>query len=156
VARRAIDKTLRKSGAKVLSGRQGYPPPPFTGKTIFANSGFEAVEAALKTALLATAAHAVPAPFDLAGPTLDVKITRGAKTLSASAVPNLLAGDQLWIKADFPPTQSAHYLLVAAFLSGSTNPPPESWFFPCKTWTGKCGHDGLTVTVSPPVSGARS
>src|SRR6204780_1637364 len=97
--------------------------------------------------ILASAAHADPAPFDLAGPPLDVTITRGAKTLPASEVPNLVAGDRLWIKADLPATQSAHYLMVAAFLSGSTNPPPESWFFPCKTWTGKCGHDGLTVTV---------
>jgi hypothetical protein len=96
---------------------------------------------------LASTAHADPAPFDLAGPPLDVKITRGAKTLPASQVPNLLAGDRLWIKPDLPATQSARYLMVAAFLSGSTNPPPESWFFPCKTWTGKCGHDGLTVTV---------
>src|SRR5271170_3264924 len=95
----------------------------------------------------AAVAHAEPAPFDLAGPTLDVKITRGAKTLAASAVPNLAAGDRVWIKADLPATQSAHYLMVAAFLSGSTNPPPESWFFPCKTWTGKCGQAGLTVTV---------
>ncbi len=97
--------------------------------------------------ILAASAHADPGPFDLAGPTLDVKITRGANTLPASAVPNLVVGDHVWIKADFPVTQSAHYLMVAAFLSGSTNPPPESWFFPCKTWTGKCGHDGLTVTV---------
>jgi hypothetical protein len=97
--------------------------------------------------ILAATAHAVPAPFDLAGPTLDVKITRGTQTLSASEVPNLAAGDLIWIKADFPATQSAHYLMVIAFLSGSTNPPPESWFFPCKTWTGKCGHDGLTITV---------
>jgi hypothetical protein len=97
--------------------------------------------------ILAATAHAVPVPFDLAGPTLDVKITRGTQTLSASEVPNLAAGDLIWIKADFPATQSAHYLMVIAFLSGSTNPPPESWFFPCKTWTGKCAHDGLTVTV---------
>jgi hypothetical protein len=97
--------------------------------------------------ILAATAHAVPAPFDLAGPTLDVKITRGTQTLPASEVPNLAAGDLIWIKADLPATQSAHYLMVIAFLSGSTNPPPESWFFPCKTWTGKCGHDGLTVTV---------
>jgi hypothetical protein len=97
--------------------------------------------------ILAASAQAAPAPFDLAGPILDVKITRGAQTLPASQVPNLAPGDRIWIKADFPATQSAHYLMVAAFLSGSTNPPPENWFFPCKTWTGKCGHDGLTVTV---------
>src|ERR1039457_409907 len=98
-------------------------------------------------ALLAAAAHAGPAPFDLAGPVLDVKITRGETTLPASEVPNLAPGDRIWIKADLPATQSAHYLLVAAFLSGSTNPPPESWFFPCKTWTGNCARDGLSVTV---------
>jgi len=97
--------------------------------------------------LAAAAAEAGPAPFDLAGPLLDVKITRGTQTLPASEVPNLAAGDRIWIKADLPPSQSTHYLMVTAFLSGSTNPPPPSWFFPCKTWTGKCAEDGLTVTV---------
>jgi hypothetical protein len=93
------------------------------------------------------AAPAAPAPFDLAGPVLDVKISRGATTLPAAAVPNLAVGDRVWIKADLPSSQSAHYLLVAAFLRGATNPPPEDWFFPCKTWTGKCAAAGLTVTV---------
>ena len=37
--------------------------------------------------------------------------------------------------------------MVTVFLSGSTNPPPPTWFFPCKTWTAKCARDGLTVTV---------
>ena len=97
--------------------------------------------------LAAAAAEAGPAPFDLAGPLLDVKITRGTQTLPASEVPNLVAGDRIWIKADLPPSQSTHYLMVTAFLSGSTNPPPPSWFFPCKTWTGKCAEDGLTVIV---------
>jgi hypothetical protein len=96
---------------------------------------------------LAAVANAGPAPFDLAGPTLEVKVTREGKTLPVSQVPNLVAGDRLWIKADLPANQSAQYLLVTAFLSGSTNPPPESWFFPCKTWSGQCGRDGFTVTV---------
>src|SRR5580692_11862443 len=101
----------------------------------------------LLAALFAAPLRADPAPFDLAGPNLEVKVTRGADTLPVSQVPNLAVGDRIWIKADLPPTQSAHYLLVAAFLSGSTNPPPESWFFPCKTWTGNCARDGLSVTV---------
>ena len=92
-------------------------------------------------------ARADPAPFDLAGPNLEVKVTRGSKTLPVSAVPNLAAGDRLWIQADLPATQSAHYLLVAAFLRGSTNPPPESWFFRCETWTRKCAQEGLAITV---------
>jgi len=92
-------------------------------------------------------AAAVPAPFDLAGPTLEVRVTRGNTTLPASQVPNLAPGDRVWIKADLPETQSVEYLMVAAFLSGSTNPPPEKWFFACKIWKDKCGKEGLTVTV---------
>src|ERR1700735_5479153 len=88
-----------------------------------------------------------PAPFDLAGPVLEVKVTRGSDTLPASEVPNLAPGDRVWIKVDLPESQSVQYLMVAAFLSGSTNPPPEKWFFACKTWTGKCGSEGITVTV---------
>jgi hypothetical protein len=97
--------------------------------------------------ILAAAARAGPAPFDLAGPVIEVKITRGAVSLPISEVPNLAAGDQIWIRADLPPSQSTHYLMVTAFLSGSTNPPPQGWFFPCKTWTAKCASDGLKVTV---------
>ena len=87
-----------------------------------------------------------PAPFDLAGPKLEVKVTHAGKTLPISEVPNLSAGDQLSIKADLPPGQSAHYLLVAAFLRGATNPPPESWFFPSRTWNPK-NSAGLKITV---------
>jgi hypothetical protein len=96
---------------------------------------------------LCEAGHAGAAPFDLAGPLLEVTVTRGSTTLPASQVPNLAAGDRIWIRANLPASQSAHYLLVSAFLSGSTNPPPEHWFFNCKTWTPKCALDGLTVTV---------
>jgi hypothetical protein len=91
-------------------------------------------------------AQSAPAPFDLAGPTLKVQVTRAGKTLPISAVPNLAAGDQLAIKADLPAGQSAHYLLVAAFLRGATNPPPESWFYSAETWTRK-GALGLAITV---------
>jgi len=97
--------------------------------------------------ILSGAARAGSAPFDLAGPVIEVKITRGAVTLPISEVPNLAASDQMWIRVDLPPSQSTHYLMVTAFLSGSTNPPPAAWFFPCKTWKAKCARDGLTVTV---------
>jgi hypothetical protein len=101
----------------------------------------------LLAAFSASFANAGAAPFDLAGPTLEVKVTRAGVTLPAAEVPSLATGDQLWIKADLPSTQSAHYLMVAAFLSGATNPPPESWFYPCKLWSAKCGADGLSLTV---------
>src|SRR5882757_3299813 len=92
------------------------------------------------------AVQAEPAPFDLAGPVLDVKVTRGSQTLPISEVPNLAGGDHLSIKADFPATQSAHYLLVAAFMRGATNPPPKDWFFNCETWSPKCAQ-GLNIVV---------
>lgn len=87
-----------------------------------------------------------PAPFDLAGPKLEVKVTHAGKVLPISEVPNLSEGDRLSIKADLPAGQSAHYLLVAAFLRGATNPPPEDWFFASETWNPK-DRGGLKVTV---------
>ena len=87
-----------------------------------------------------------PAPFDLAGPKLEVEVIHAGKTLPISGVPNLSAGDQLSIKADLPPGQSVHYLLVAAFLRGATNPPPESWFHSSETWNPK-DSKGLKLTV---------
>src|ERR1700722_596068 len=92
-------------------------------------------------------ARADPAPFDLPGPTLELKVTRGGVTLPAARVPNLAAGDRLWLKADLPKEQSEHYLMVAAFLRGATNPPPADWFVRCDTWVAKCAKEGLTLTV---------
>ncbi|MES2883604.1 MAG: hypothetical protein V4709_02290 [Pseudomonadota bacterium] len=98
---------------------------------------------------LAGIAEAAPAPFDLAGPALEVMVTRGDQTLAIAEVPNLAEGDQLRVKADLPATQSADYLLVVAFLRGSTNPPPEKWFFSCKTWKkkDKCNREGMSLMV---------
>src|SRR5579859_5280015 len=80
----------------------------------------------------AVAVHADPAPFDLTGPNLAITVTRGGKTLPITQVPNLSAGDRLWIQADFPASQAAHYLLIATFLRGATNPPPPNWFYQCE------------------------
>jgi hypothetical protein len=38
------------------------------------------------------------APFDLAGPSLAVKVTRGTQTLPISEVPDLAPGDRVWIR----------------------------------------------------------
>lgn len=94
-----------------------------------------------------TVAVADPAPFDLEGPRIEVTVTRGDQTLPITEVPNLAVGDKLWIHADFPPAQSAHYLLIAAFLRGSTNPPSENWFFKSETWNRKAEAAGLRITV---------
>jgi len=87
-----------------------------------------------------------PAQFDLAGPNLEVKVVHAGKTLPISEVPNLSVGDQISIKADLPVGQSVHYLLVAAFLCGATNPPPENWFISSETWNPK-DSGGLKITV---------
>jgi hypothetical protein len=97
--------------------------------------------------LAAASASAEPAAFDLVGPTLEVQVTRGTAVLPISQVPNLSAGDRLWIKGDFDDGYSVKYVLVAAFLRGPTDPPPADWFFRCDTWKGKCRKEGLTLTV---------
>lgn len=87
-----------------------------------------------------------PPAFDLAGPKLTVTVTRLDQTLPIAEVPNLAAGDVLHVQADFPQGQAAHYLLIAAFLRGATNPPPEHWFYKSETWNRK-DQNGLSLTV---------
>ena len=91
-------------------------------------------------------AWADPAPFDLIGPKLSIKVSRAGVVLPIVDTPNLSPGDQLWIKADLPAAQSVRYLLVAVFLRGATNPPPQNWFYRSQTWSRK-GRDGLMITV---------
>lgn len=86
------------------------------------------------------------ARFDLVGPKIDIRITRGNTTLPIAEVPNLQPGDKIWIKADLPPTQSNHLLLIVAFLRGTTNEPPDNWFTEIDTWDKKYA-EGTTVTV---------
>jgi hypothetical protein len=88
-----------------------------------------------------------PARFDLVGPKIDVHVTRDGKTLPIAEVPNLAPGDKIWLHPDLPPTQSVHYLLVAAFLRGTTNPPPDNWFTLIQTWNKKVREEGVTITV---------
>lgn len=93
------------------------------------------------------AASAANATFDLAGPRLEVRVTRAGKTLPVSAVPNLQDGDRLWLHPVLPPSQSVNYLMVTAFLRGSTNPPPKDWFIKTETWQKKVQDEGIYVTV---------
>jgi hypothetical protein len=102
---------------------------------------------ALLSVLTALPAHASVAPFDLAGPDLQVTVGRGQETLPIAEVPNLAVGDRLWVRADLPSTQSQRYLLVIAFLRGAINPPPRDWFHVCQTWKRVCAQNGLKLTV---------
>src|ERR1700679_3961884 len=104
--------------------------------------------AAVAVSILGTfAARADAARFDLTGPKIEVRVTRSGVTLPISAVPNLQPGDRLWLHPDLPPTQSVHYLMVLAFLRGTTNPPPENWFFRVQTWDKKVRAEGVEITV---------
>ena len=84
--------------------------------------------------------------FDLSGPKVDVHVKRG-RSRCLSEVPNLLPGDRLWIHPDLPESQSAHYVLVVAFLRGATNPPPPEWFTRVETWNREARDEGVFVTV---------
>jgi hypothetical protein len=87
------------------------------------------------------------AAFDLIGPKVEVRVQRAGTTLPIAEVPNLQAGDRLWVHADLPDSQSVRYLMVIAFLRGATNPPPESWFTRVETWSKSVHHEGVFVTV---------
>ena len=95
---------------------------------------------------LSVAAHS-ESNFDLTGPSLDVRVTRNGAVLPIAQVPNLEAGDRLWLRPDLPPEQAARYLLVALFLRGSTNPPPDNWFSHAESWSRSVREQGITVTV---------
>src|ERR1700688_3442652 len=103
--------------------------------------------ALLALLLLPPSGRADNAAFDLAGPRIDMKVTRAGKPLPISEVPNLQPGDRLWIHPDFPDDQSARYLLIVAFLRGATNPPPDNWFTRVETWKKQVREEGFVVTV---------
>jgi len=93
------------------------------------------------------AARADNAAFDLIGPKVDVRVQRAGVTLPIAEVPNLKAGDRLWIHPDLPDSQSVRYLMVVVFLRGATNPPPDSWFTRVETWTKPVHEEGVFVNV---------
>ena len=98
--------------------------------------------------LLATvSAAAQNVSFDLVGPKIDVRVLRAGETLPIAQVPNLQAGDRVWIHPDLPDSQSVHYVMIVAFLRGATNPPPESWFTRADAWTNQVHQEGIYVTV---------
>ena len=107
---------------------------------------FSFAAACLIAVSLTTTLRADNARFDLEGPKIDIRITRGSATLPIAQVPNLQPGDKLWVKADLPASQSNHLLLIVAFLRGTTNEPPDSWFTKIETWD-KRTIEGTTITV---------
>src|SRR3984957_17366268 len=97
--------------------------------------------------LASTGLYADGPAFDLLGPKVDVHVKRGEVTLPIGEVPNLQPNDRLWIHPDLPESQSTHYVLIVAFLRGSTNQPPPAWFTRVETWNPKVRDEGVFITV---------
>jgi hypothetical protein len=97
--------------------------------------------------LVSAGLQAADPAFDLSGPKVDVHVKRGEVTLPIGETANLMPGDRLWIHPDLPESQSAHYVLVIAFLRGATNPPPAEWFTRVETWNRQVRAEGVFVTV---------
>jgi hypothetical protein len=97
--------------------------------------------------LIAAAARADNAAFDLIGPKFQMHVQRAGVTIPIAEVPNLQPGDRLWVHPDLPDNQSVHYLMVVVFLRGATNPPPEAWFTRAETWNKAVHEEGIFVTV---------
>ena len=106
-----------------------------------------ALSVSLGGLLLGSLARAETAAFDLPGPSIEIKVTRAGKTLPVSEVPNLEPGDRIWLHPIMPTGQSVHFALIAAFLRGATNPPPDSWFTKAETRDKHVQEDGIFVTV---------
>jgi len=97
--------------------------------------------------LLIATASAENAAFDLVGPKVEVRVQHAGVTLPIAQVPNLQAGDRLWVHPDLPESQSVRYLMVVVFLRGATNPPPDSWFTRVETWSKPVHDEGIFVVV---------
>ncbi len=108
---------------------------------------YHALKALFALVILSSLARSSGPTFDLDGPPIEIRVNRGGESLPIGEVPNLLPGDRVWLHPDLPQGQSVHYLLIAAFLRGPTNPPPESWFTKAETWSKDVREEGITVTV---------
>jgi hypothetical protein len=97
--------------------------------------------------VFANVLHAETAAFDLIGPKVEVRVQREGVTLPIAQVPNLQAGDRLWVHPNLPDNQSVHYLMVVVFLRGATNPPPDAWFTRVETWSKPVHDEGVFVIV---------
>lgn len=87
----------------------------------------------------AVPAKAETAQFDLAGPSLDVTVSRGGQTLPIAAVPTLAPGDRISVSPRLTTQTSAHYLIVLSFLRSAVSPPQDRWFTRLDSWRPDAG-----------------
>jgi hypothetical protein len=92
------------------------------------------LRALLLLGLMAPPAHAASSSFDLVGPRLVVTVTHDGVSLPLEQVPNLAEGDRIAITLDLLPGSHERYRLVAGFLRGSVDRPPDDWFHEARSW----------------------
>src|ERR1700730_5167943 len=85
-----------------------------TGRSAIRKSQLCSMGVLVAALMAAGIARAETVAFDLSGPRVAMKVTRSGKSLPISEVPNLQAGDRLWIQPELPADQSVHYLLIVA------------------------------------------
>jgi hypothetical protein len=107
------------------------------------------ITSALAACAACATALAQAGQFDLLGPVIEVKVNHAGRTLPIAEVPSLAEGDRIWLHPVLSDHQAVRYLMVAAFLRGSTNPPPDEWFTRAETWDKKVIEEGIYVTVPP-------
>ena len=90
-------------------------------------------------------AHAASSSFDLVGPRLVVTVTHDGVALPLERVPNLAEGDRIAITLDLLPGSHERYRLVAGFLRGSVDRPPDDWFHEAQSWKPKDATLSLVV-----------
>ena len=90
-------------------------------------------------------ARAASSSFDLVGPRLVVTVTHGGVSLPLERVPNLAEGDRIAITLDLLPGSQERYRLVAGFLRGSVDRPPDDWFHEARSWKPKDATLSLVV-----------
>ncbi len=108
-------------------------------------------------------AHAASSSFDLVGPRLVVTVTHGGVSLPLERVPNLAEGDRIAITIDLLPGSHERYRLVAGFLRGPVDRPPDDWFHEARSWKPKDatlslvvpkGAGQLAVFITPETGGS--
>ena len=79
-----------------------------TGRSAIRKSQLCSMGVLVAALMAAGIARAETVAFDLSGPRVAMKVTRSGKSLPISEVPNLQAGDRLWIQPELPADQSVH------------------------------------------------
>ena len=103
---------------------------------------------ALVLLFFSSAAFADTAAFDLPGPRVEVRVTRGGKELPIADVPNLQEGDRLWVHPDFPRDTEralpAHRDLPTRHYQPAAG---QLVYAPIESWNKKVRQEGVVVPV---------